>query len=104
MKVKTISALLNKPERWRKGDYEGYRTEDGYLVPIGNRKPNCWCLYGAIEEVYPRSKDQERVEKKLKEAIQQHLKTNRFWGIESFNDRKSTSFEDVQAVLKIAKV
>lgn len=68
---KTVAELLEAPERWTQGTYS--KSESGDSVYPRNPAAVCWCLLGAIDEVYdvgdPRKKAYEAMQKTIDKCM-----------------------------------
>lgn len=95
----TVRSLFSQSRRWTKNRYRQ-----------GSGSTKCYCLLGALAHVYLTGKkgDQsrwERAKARVTKAIIEILGgASRFNGIAAFNDSPRTTFEDIQQVVRKARV
>lgn len=107
-KFASLRELFRTQKRWCQGALAQYTVKDKegnevykYTNP-NSPKAEQFCLMGGIKRVYPRNKHLEAMGR-LKEAIQQFDSPN-VQHIEDWNDNTDREFEDIQAVVKLAKL
>jgi hypothetical protein len=112
-----IYKLFSSYRRWTKSAYARLRyvsvNNPGALSHSGNLnakdpQAHCWCLFGAIQKCYPAidqssMHEQDRVTRRVSASIRKSF-PKRDGSITVFNDAPNTTFADVLAVVKHAKV
>ncbi len=110
--LKKLRKLLEKPERWTKGEYA--KDTDGYRVGSCEKEAACFCLLGGIRRVVDGT--EEEIEMKaakalakiaLPKAASELEKNGVFYGsdvdygslLPTFNDAKKTKHRDVLKVI-----
>jgi hypothetical protein len=95
--------LLTNPRAWGKGKYDdgdGRYCLLGALIKTvtGARFAHPTVLYGATEEARSVFRPSFRG---ARDALQANLDSDKFSGLDQFNDRQSTTHEDVLALLDL---
>jgi hypothetical protein len=105
----TLNKLISSPSRWSQG--ADARDKNGYPVNIATvdyyRQPkvkdiHSFSLQGAIVMLYSYENARQRRTnemRKLRNAIKTH--TGKDMPVAKFNEAKTTTYEDIEAVLKI---
>ena len=106
-KFKTIQELFSDPKRWIKGSYA--RDAQGLLSAEDSEKAVCFCLLGAIGNVYPPG-ERSKVVGKVASAIQRidpdfdTTSRGQYGIVVSWNDVPERTIEEVRKVVEIAGV
>lgn len=90
---RTLQELYADPKRWTQGSYA--RTADGLKVWPFDDRASCFCLHGGVGKVY----DTQPVEKGNEARMRLNNEIGR-GGVPSWNDDKSRTVEEVQALVK----
>lgn len=91
-----IKSLLDKPEKWIKGDFA--RDALGNPLESGNSTgAACWCLLGARDKVCPTSSPRRRDMSRVMFGHYQHAGED--FNVPIFNDAPGTTFEEVHRLL-----
>ena len=92
----TVKELLSGPEKWTKGISKACREDGSY----------CYCLYGAIVEVYGES---DSIFQKVRETIgtwfdDAPLNRTAYGYISTWNDAPERTYEEVMAAVEKAGI
>lgn len=91
--LEDLDRLFDTPDKWTKGAFA--READGRAVTTINTRATCWCFMGGLERVcFERYHD--RVVANVLYKIGATIGLN---SIPGWNDRATTTFEDVKAVI-----
>ena len=100
--MKSLQELFSDPSRWTQGI--SARDARGYATYISNPAARSWCLWGGCVRIYGGTGPIfNEIFKKLEQAVKQYTGEDDS-SPTSFNDRPTTSIEDIQAVVKLAGV
>ena len=97
-----LKRLLNKKDHWTQGAYA--RDEHGEIVRPSDSNAVCWCVLGGLMRCYPDRLERDKIEKKLREIINDNSKPYRYMGIVSWQDYPTRTFEEVCELLEKANV
>jgi hypothetical protein len=94
----TVQELLSDESKWTTYTYA--RNVDGARVNYASPDAVCWCVLGAIRKCYPDSAIhyQDILEKTIQKL------TSEFHTAADYNDYDSTTFADIQNLIKEANI
>lgn len=100
-KAKSLRGLFRTPKTWTQGTFA--RNCNGYEVSVCDRSATQFCLIGGLRYVYGQgSGAHHRATKRLTEYIHTHF--GKRLSIFQFNDNMHRKFEDIQSVIRGARV
>lgn len=97
--LKNISKLLDSPDKWTTGALAV--DSDGLSVPTLSEDAVSWCLLGALKHEARTSRLYLSADKRIWAAVKAEY-PGRYLSLSQFNDSPTTTFEDVQRILKLA--
>lgn len=98
-RFKTIAAMFCSAKHWTRGTFA--RRIDGSECLPRSIHAVCWCLSGALTEVYTKPGDQFRARQRLEETIGT---TYGHIGLVRFNDTNDRTIEEIRQVVREARV
>jgi hypothetical protein len=103
---KTLQELFDCPDRWVKGALSTRRGGWGFIDYLHKGPGNCFCLLGAIQQVYPLDETQirNRCLAAIKEQFPNRYQSEYYSGIVDFNNHPETTFSELRAVIEKANV